>query len=107
MDDPDRHRRRTRKVTSAESPSAMVRRAQALLAYAERFGLDPEETRLLRFVLDGHRGPQLAAALDLSEAEVDGLEKAFAAKADTSVYEAAVEVLDKARRESSIRPPGG
>jgi Flp pilus assembly CpaE family ATPase len=83
----------------------MVRRAQALLDFVERFGLDRTQAKLLSKVLEGLRGPELAAALGLPPAEVDALERRFAEVADRSVYEAAVDVLSAARRDSSIRPP--
>jgi len=101
----DRRPRRARKVTSAESPTAMVRRARALLEFCERFGLDRALGKLLNEVLEGHRGPKLAEALGLSADEVDELERRFREATDQSVYEAAVDVLSAARRDSSIRPP--
>lgn len=95
---------RARRVTLAESPSAMVRRAQALINFSDRCKLDGDLSRLLGKVLEGHRGPQLARALGVSPQEVDELERRFETQVDRSVYEAAVDVLSAAR-DSSIRPP--
>lgn len=99
--------KRSRKVTSVESPSAMVRRAQALLDFCEQHELGQSHRRLLREVLDGHRGPALAYALGVEPSELDDLRRSFEAHAGQSVYDAAIDVLTAARekRGSSFPPP--
>ena len=99
--------KRSRKVTAVESPSAMVRRAQALLDFCEEHDLPGPERKLLREVLDGHRGPALAYALGLETASLDALRETFEERTGRSVYDAALDVLEAARerRKSSIPPP--
>lgn len=86
----------------------MVRRAQALLDFCEEHGLEPPLRRLLREVLDGHRGPALAYALGVESAELDVLRRRFEERTGRSVYDAALDVLNSARekRGSSFPPPG-
>lgn len=85
----------------------MVRRAQALLDFCEQHQLEPPHRRLLREVLDGHRGPALAYALGVEASELDALRGTFEQRTGRSVYDAALDVLNLARekRSSSFPPP--
>lgn len=85
----------------------MVRRAQALLDFCEEHDLESPLRRLLREVLDGHRGPALAYALGVELPELEKLRQTFEERAGRSVYDAAIDVLTAARekRASSFPPP--
>lgn len=76
-------------------------REAALRSWCAQRGASAEQRALLRAVLRGLRGADLAQELGLAPTELARREREFLLVMRVSVYEAAVDVLSTARRRRS------